>query len=246
MNLLVVGKDKSPLLHLPGSYLYIDDEITHTIPKRRKVTFFDVTKHHLNPLKDIDLKRARAISEIIYANSPQGENTLTVRNGKRALTRLLLSADRLDKLPRSKDDDVTEANNTIDDLLLSDVLKRVLCRATNIPLKGIILARLNRAELGDDVCFILGNLLISNYQGQVVIPDFGFYGCPFHKQLIRQNRLMAGVNYLSESELEKDLLLIEEKVASRCLAKDAEILAQYRGLLPHTVEYNDFVTDSIE
>ena len=49
-------------------------------------------KHSFNPLTNIDYKKAREIADILYTVSPQGENTLTVRNGKRALLKMLLEA----------------------------------------------------------------------------------------------------------------------------------------------------------
>ena len=57
---------------------------------------FDPALHCFNPLKGIDYKRARELAEIFYTLSPQGENTLTVRNGKRALLKALMKADRID------------------------------------------------------------------------------------------------------------------------------------------------------
>jgi hypothetical protein len=37
------------------------------------------------------------------------------------------------------------------------------------------LARLNRKEIGDDDAKITANILISQFKGQIVIDDFGFY-----------------------------------------------------------------------
>ena len=83
----------------------------------------------------------------------------------------------------------------VDDVLISPVLRRVLCHPTNFSFnpRSTILARINRAELGDFDALVLGLLLISLFEGQVVVPDFGFYGREHHIALIRQNRLSAGV-----------------------------------------------------
>jgi hypothetical protein len=56
---------------------------------------FDPMKHSFNPLKGIEYERARELAELFYTIFPQGDNTLTVRNGKRALLKALLKADRL-------------------------------------------------------------------------------------------------------------------------------------------------------
>jgi hypothetical protein len=70
-------------LDLPsGTFLLIDDE-TPDIGDWRRPKVFDSLKHSFNPLNRIDYKKARELTEILYAFSPQGENTLTVRNGRR-------------------------------------------------------------------------------------------------------------------------------------------------------------------
>lgn len=253
MNLLLVGTaDKTDLIleHLPSSYLLIDDGTTIdalTLPPRRKVTYFDVAKHSFNPVQGINHLGARELATTIYALSPQGDGTLTVRNGKRALARLLLDNTSLDQITGNRKDPViAEALSAIDDLLFSPVLKNVLCKPTNLSLKGIILARLNRAELGDDDCFILGNLLISKYKGQIIVPDFGFYGAKHHSSLIRQERLIAGINFLDEApKLKNQLLLIENKIPKHCTTDDAEILFSYTGKKKDSIDHSDFITDSI-
>jgi hypothetical protein len=50
---------------------------------------FDPLKRSFNPLDDLTYRKAREIADILYTVSPQGENTLTVRNGKRALLKML-------------------------------------------------------------------------------------------------------------------------------------------------------------
>jgi hypothetical protein len=113
---------------------------------------FDPKKHSFNPLAGIDYKKARQIADVLYTISPQGENTLTVRNGKRALLKALLAAKSFDKL---KGDE--EVQGMIDDILVSPVLRRVLCQPTNFSFgSDIILAKLNRAELGDFDMLVLG------------------------------------------------------------------------------------------
>jgi hypothetical protein len=66
--------------------LLISDE-TAEIPAR----IFDPLKHSFNPLAHLGYKEARQTADVLYTVSPRGENTLTVRNGKRALLRSLLA-----------------------------------------------------------------------------------------------------------------------------------------------------------
>jgi hypothetical protein len=97
----------------------------------------------------------------------------------------------LDKI--EGDDEVT---GMIGDLLQSPVLKSVLFKPTNFSFSpnSLILARLNRAGLGDFDALILGLFLIEQFKGQVIVPDFGFYGRDVHVSLIREERLIAGVH----------------------------------------------------
>jgi hypothetical protein len=251
MNALIVGSNKQPLLqHVPyESFLLVDDGQIIDQLKTPVARSLDLSKQTFNPLSGIDHKRARQLASIIYASAPHGENTLTVRNGRRALARLMLEhPTRLDKLPFDRSDAHQEAKGMLDELFLSPVLKKFLCgTGATLSLKGTIVARLNRAELGDDDAFVLGNILMSFYQGHVVVPDFGFYACPFHRSLIRQNRLIAGVNFLDETpDLKNDLLLIETKLARKCTAKDAETLADYCSGFPRGSEgHTTFIQQSI-
>jgi hypothetical protein len=217
------------------------------VPDVKRARVFDPHKHCFNPLKNIDYKRARQIADLLYTVSPQGENTLTVRNGKRALLRMLLEdRGRLDRL-RAVPDAVgsAEALEAIGDILASPVLSRVLCNATNFSFNpnSRILVRLNRAELGEFDALVLGLLLISHFNGQLVVPDFGFYGRDAHLSLIREERLIAGVNYLGElsPKLRRGVMLMQERVGSGAIYEDAETLALFAGLRPETVGFHDFV-----
>lgn len=257
MNLLIVGtnKTKTILEHLPNSFLLIDDgEIIDAIeiPKRRKVTRFDFTKHSFNPLKNLDYQKAREFISILDAVFPEGANTLTKKNSNFILLNALLDKPKtLSSLfPRAikSDPAQTDAYQKIQTLLLSPVLNDILCKSkTLFSLNGILLARLDRAELGDFDCFVLANLLISQYRGTVVIPDFGFYGRAHHTRLIRQNRLIAGINFFDEvPDLHNDLLLIGKKIGKHTTAEDAAILALYAGKTPNTNAHTEFIQTSIE
>jgi hypothetical protein len=89
-NTLYVGFTRKIPVPRSGC-IYIDDE-ARDIPRAR---VFDPLKHSFNPLAGLDYKKAREIAEVLYTISPQGENTLTVRNGKRALLKALLSGERV-------------------------------------------------------------------------------------------------------------------------------------------------------
>src|SRR4051794_14195679 len=132
----------------------------------------------LSPCSGLDYKRARQIAGVLYTISPQGENTLTVRNGKQALLKALLTADRLDEIPevsyrqRLKMDD-EEVTGMLGDILLSPVLRQVLCSTHKqffFNPTSVIVARLNRAELGDFDALVLGLLLMAQFKGQIVVP----------------------------------------------------------------------------
>src|SRR5271156_3853354 len=108
-NKLYIGSKKN--IELPkGGCLVIEDAV-RDVPRAR---MFDPTRHSFNPLKDIDHRKARQLAEIFYTAYPQGDNTLTVRNGKRALLKALLDAKQLDEV--DADDEVKAL---IDDLLVS-------------------------------------------------------------------------------------------------------------------------------
>ena len=84
---------------------------------------------------------------------------------------------------------------------MSPVLKRMFCGKPNFTFtpRSMIVARVNRAELGDFDALVLGLLLMASYKGQVIVLDFGFYGRDAHISLIRENRLIAGVNFIGDA-----------------------------------------------
>jgi hypothetical protein len=173
-NTLYVGFSKK--IEVPRSgCIFIDDEV-RDIPRAR---IFDPLKHSFSPLAGLDYRKAREIAEVLYTISPQGENTLTVRNGKRALLKARLSGERLDKIQppisygrAKKSDNDDEVSGMIDDLLVSPILRRVLCNPLtefSFNPKSVIFARLNRAELGDFDALVLGLFLMAHFKGQVVV-----------------------------------------------------------------------------
>jgi hypothetical protein len=255
MNQLIVGTDKSSFQQVSGNFLFIDDGVLIDeldLPSRKKVVRFDVREHRFNPLHKIDYKRARDFVSVIDAVFPEGADTLTKKNANFILLEALLSEpeylNTLIEQPDKKDAARQDAYQKIQTLMFSPVLSAVLCKPINFSLRGIVLARLDRAVLGDFDAFVLGSLLISQFKGQVVVPDFGFYGREHHIGLIRQGRLIAGVDTLSglPEKLRQALLSIPDKVAATALPKDAELLAKYHGLAPQTNEFNDFVREAMQ
>jgi hypothetical protein len=159
-------------VELPDGFLFIDDEIPN-IPDWKRPKIFDPLKHGFNPLKDIDYRKTREIADALHTIYPQGENTLTVRNGKGALLKALLHSDSLDTI---KGDE--EVSGMIGDVLASPVLQGVFCEGRRFTFnpKSPNLARINRAELGHFDALVLGLLLIAQFKGQLVLPSMGFYG----------------------------------------------------------------------
>lgn len=235
-NKLLIGTaDKTEqLLDTTEPFLLIDDgPIAQAFAKHfPKAKIFNPRRHSFNPLP-LAYKQARQFAATLYTASPEGENTLTVRNGRRELTKLLLGGiTRLSDVPSpetTKDPMLREALAMIEDILLSPVLRRVLCRKPNFTFEGSIIAKLDRAELGDTDAFVLAQLLIGQFQGQIIVPDGGFYLRDFHMSVIRQNRLTAGLTFLEEVpvRLRQALLSIKDKVIYRTTRDDAERLVFY-------------------
>lgn len=240
--MLIVGTDKTDLLPSSPFLLIHDGEFDVSIPHRT----FDYQKHTFNPLKGMNYLNARTFLNVLNGVFPEGETTLTKRYSDYVvLQALLLKPKRLATLIEDTKE-TQDAYQKIQTLLLSPVLNRVLTNPTNFSFKGTIVAKLDRAELGDFDAYVLANLLISQYKGRVVLPDFGFYQCPFHRQLLRQGRLHVGINAFDEvPEWKSQLLLIDEKSGHHCTAEDAATLAEYSGLSPGTNAFNDFIEQAI-
>jgi hypothetical protein len=240
MNRLYVGTKFH--IELPkGGFLFIHDEV----PRMPLAQVFDPLKHSLDPLRKITKRQARELADVLYALSPQGENTITVRNGKRALAPALFEAKRFDLI---KGDE--EVQGMIDDLLFIPEIRSVLCGDnTTFSLRPHtkIFARLNRSELGEFTCLVIGLVLMNMFKGQLIIPDLTFYGRPIHTNLVREERLIAGVQYLGDLPLplRRAVLSIKDKQGYGCLFEDAETLAKYAGLQYGTTGFSDYVAQSV-
>ena len=246
MNRLEIGLSKK-VFFPEGGYFFIDDEVPD-IPRAR---IFDPNEDCFNPLARRDYRKCCSLVENFDALFSRGEDTLTKDTG------LDFISDALEGEAKSLEDLVPTPDKTsstghiwaygkLRRILRSPVLKRVLCssgRQFSFNPRSVILARINRAELGEFDALALGLFLISSFKGQVVIPDFGFYGRDIHTSLVRENRLVAGVNFLDElpDKLRQSVLLMNDKMPSGATYDDAQTLARYARLLPGTNEYNDFV-----
>lgn len=249
MNKLFVGFSKE--VELPkGGYIFIGDEVPE-VPRARA---FNPLEHSLNLLEDLSYRKICDIVDIFDALFSRGDGTLTKDTG------LDFLAEALGAEPRSLETLIEEpdrksstghiwAYSKVRRILRSPVLRRVLCNPTNFSFNpnSKILARINRAELSDFDSLVLGLLLMAHFKGQLVIEDMGFYGRECHVSLIRKERLIFGCNFLGElpPKLRQAALLLEEKTASRARLEDAELLAEYAGLIKGTNAFNEFVSGAV-
>lgn len=231
-----------------GSWFFIGEKCDHP-----KVRVFDPRHHSFNPLKNIDKKTARQIAKVPYLAAPEGTNTLTVRNGRRALAPALFKAGRFDQVQvNSSIKGVNEeVQGILDDLLFTDVMKGVLCSENEFGFEGHnrkTFARIDRQELGDEDALVLGLLLMLHAKGHVIVDDLGFYGLDMHVGLARQGRLSGWVSTLDElpDRLWKEMLRGDKKYGG-VTYEDAVELARYDCKFPPTTnEYHAFIEGAME
>jgi len=254
MNQLYIGTKRVVEPPKKGGYLLIAD----TVPKVRGAQLFDPKKHSFNALAQLDYRRICDIIDIFDAVFSRGDSTLTKDTG------LDFIAERLAEKPRSFADLIPEpdkkattghiwAHGKIQRLLRSPVLRRVLCGTEPLSFKPstVVLARVNRAELGEFDALVIGLFLMAQFKGQLVVPDLGFYGRDLHTTLLREERLIAGIDYLDQlpEKLRKTVLLVEDKVPAGALYDDAETLAKHAGLVPDRLRednpYNDAIREAM-
>jgi hypothetical protein len=77
---------------------------TTTRSQKKGVHFFDPAKHGLN-LRALQPREARMFAAILFLD----KDLMTYRNGRRALTRLVMKSPRIDKLKYGRSDDDKEA-----------------------------------------------------------------------------------------------------------------------------------------
>jgi hypothetical protein len=124
--------------------------------------------------------------------------------------------------------------NKIGTLLMSPTIRNIVGqkRSTFSLAQGqIIIADLDRAELGDLTARLLGGLLTARSSGQVYINDLGFFASDYLASLLSQNRFAVALSFLAETRrspaLTQALLSVEDKTILRTNRKDAEELSFY-------------------
>lgn len=247
LQLLLGTADKTEhLLQTPSPFLLIDDgPVADAFAQKfPEATIFNPRRDSFAILRGYN--PVRAFTEVVFPD----KDLMTYRNGKRALTKLLLdNTTPLTELSGdTKDPAVAEALATIDDLLLSPVLRRVLTRKPNFSFEGSVIAKLDRSQLTEDDAHILGTLLIEGHKGQVVLPDAGFYLRPLHMSLIRQDRLTCSVRSLGElpDNIRREALLFPTKHMRGTTYDDAVELAQYDCKFRPTEDgYNTFIEQAM-
>jgi hypothetical protein len=248
MNELQIGKfpnfDFSKFQN--SGFLFLADRDLPHIPRAR---VYDPRVSSFNPLKNIDATRARELAVVLYSAYPQGESTLTVRNGAIDLAPALLEAGRFDKLQS----DSEEVMRLKDDILFSPTIRHALCepmRPFSFDTNSVVIADLRRSVLGDYDARIIGLLLMSFYQGQLIVPNLGFFGRDIHTRLIAEERLIAGVRKLNDlkrkaPELREEVLTIECRIPRGAIYPDAKELALLEGLRPDPLRadnsYNKYI-----
>jgi hypothetical protein len=251
-NKLYIGFKKN--IELPKSKcLLIDDEVP-TLPDKRRPLYFDLLKHSFNPLRRMDYRKACDFVDAIDAIFSRGESTLTKDTGLEFIADALVHppaslAALIEPPDKRSSTGHIWAYGKIQRILRSPVLRRMLCEQTNFTFNrnSVILARVNRAELGEFDSLMVGLLLMAEFKGQLVVPDLGFYGRDTHTGLIREGRLIAGLNYLDEltPKLRRSVLSIQDRVAQGALYDDAETLALHSGLVRGTIAYGDYVSGAM-
>lgn len=243
MNSIFIGLKKE--IELPrGPFLYINDEV----PDVARSRVFDPLRHSFNPLKNINYRSACDFVEIIGAIFPKGDNTLTKDTGLDYIHDALEAAPKtLESMIEPPDKKSSTGHqwsySKVRRILRSHVLLRALCQPTNFSFKGMVFARINRAQLGDFDALVMGLFLMAHYKGQIIVPDGGFYLREMHISLIREGRLIAGCNFLSElpPKIRQSILLFDKRIVQGARLEDAELLADYSGLVKGTNDYSDFV-----
>lgn len=252
MNHALFGTNKSPddfiRLTEPGFLLIGDGTFADAFEQHFFVSVFDPLQHSFNTLKDTSYLAQCNFVETMLALFPAGQNTLTKEGVPDAFFEELAKKPKsLEDMFKGTSDDPSylSAQRMVRRLRRSPILTKVLCEPTNFKIAAHrnIVVRLDRAALGRFDALALALFLIGQVKGQVIVPDFGFYGRELHTYLIDQDRLTAGVNYLAEvpPKLQQALLTIKDIQPLQVVFDDADTLAKLAGWKPGDQGYADFV-----
>ena len=99
MNHLTIGLADKKFKYPKGSLVITDQPILKLGTK-----LFDPAKHGVNPLP-MQYRETREFAATVFPD----KDLMTYRNGRRALSRLIMNADRLDRLNYTRDHDDMEA-----------------------------------------------------------------------------------------------------------------------------------------
>lgn len=234
MNTLYVGLRND--IELPdANFLYLNG----TVPTFPQARLFDPFEHQFNPLRKLDYLKECTIVEIFDALFDPESTTLTKSSGLDYIAEALQTKPRFlyDLVPKPDKKSTTGhvwAYSKVQKILRSPVLRKVLCSPPNFSFnkRSVILARINRSELGRFDALVLGLFIMAEFKGQIVVPNFGFYARPFHADLIEEERIICSVRTLSQikdATLRDECLLIEEKIGAHTTVSDAKTLMDYEG-----------------
>jgi hypothetical protein len=150
MNHLQIGFAEKHFSYPKGSLVITDEPLL-----KRARSYMTPRRDGLNPLP-MQYREAREFAATLFPD----KDLMTYRNGRRALTRLVMNADRLDRLAYTRNVDDEEAKGVVEDLLLSPLLRAALQKP--IPRwfysGATIVVRLSRKEIGDDDAKVVANI----------------------------------------------------------------------------------------
>ena len=243
MNKIRIGKTEN-VFFPRGSFLYLGTSKPNLDRAARK---FNPLEDHFNPLPHLDDIGARIFAEAIYTTTPGGESTLTMRNGLMDIAECIVN----DK-PRHFDEitGTEEVDRIVANAMLSPVLREIFCgvgKQFDFRPKGVVVAHLDRAVLGDFVARVVGRSIMATYKGQLVVNNLEFFGINGHTNLISQNRLIAGVSSLDRlpDELRAEVLSIHDLYGQGATYKDACTLADEARVKRNTDGYDTFVLNAM-
>ena len=126
--------------------------------------------------------------------------------------------------------------NKVGTLLMSPAIRNIVGQphsTFSLTKKYIVIANLDRNEIGDLTARLLGGLLIARSSGHVYINDFPFFASEHFASLFPQERFSVSLSFLDEvpPKLQQSLLSIEDKVALQTSPSDAERLMFYLGIM---------------
>jgi hypothetical protein len=126
--------------------------------------------------------------------------------------------------------------NKIGTLLMSPTIRNIIgqVRSTFSLTKGnIVIANLDRADIGDLTARLLGGLLIARSAGHVYINDFAFFASEHFASLLSQERFSISLSFLDElpPKLQQSVLSIEDKIVLKTSPADAERLMFFLGIM---------------